>query len=357
MELEKRKAFLIHCAYFGVILLLAVVALRYVLPLTTPFLLAFFIAYLLKKPIGFLRDSLGLPAKLSAVLAVILFYGTAGAAITLLSTKVISETVTLVGLLPKLYETHVLPFFTEILENLEGVFIGLEPALAASLDELGTQMLQSMGQLVSSLSVMAMGAVTGIVSGVPGLFIKLILMIISSFFITIDYERLTGFCLRQMSEGLKQLFFQVKEYIVGTLWICIRSYLLIMSITFVELSIALTLAGINHSILVAFVIAIFDILPVLGTGGIMIPWSILTAVQGNYSLALKLILIYLAITVIRNIIEPKIVGGQLGLHPVVTLCSMFVGAQLLGVVGLFGFPIGLSLLRHLNDHGVIHIFR
>lgn len=89
----------------------------------------------------------------------------------------------------------------------------------------------------------------------------------------------------------------------------------------------------------------------------MIPWAILTAIQGNYPLALGLLVVYLVITVIRNIIEPKIVGSQLGLHPVVTLCSMFVGAQLFGVIGLFGFPIGLSLLRYLNDHGVVRLFR
>ena len=160
-----------------------------------------------------------------------------------------------------------------------------------------------------------------------------------------------------MSAGTKTVFLQIKEYIAGTLWVCVRSYALIMSITFVELSIGLTLIRIDHAILVAFVIAIFDILPVLGTGGIMILWAILTAIQGNYPLALGLLVVYLVITVIRNIIEPKIVGSQLGLHPVVTLCSMFVGAQLFGVIGLFGFPIGLSLLRYLNDHGVVRLFR
>ena len=70
-----------------------------------------------------------------------------------------------------------------------------------------------------------------------------------------------------------------------------------------------------------------------------------------------LLVVYLSITVIRNIIEPKIVGSQIGLHPVVTLVSMFVGAQLLGVLGLFGFPIGLSLLRYLNETGTIRLFK
>ena len=96
---------------------------------------------------------------------------------------------------------------------------------------------------------------------------------------------------------------------------------------------------------------------VLGTGGIMIPWAVITALLGDYSLALKLFVLYLVITIIRNIIEPKIVGSQLGLHPVVTLASMFAGVQLAGVVGLFGFPIGLSLMKHLNDTGTIEIFK
>ena len=89
----------------------------------------------------------------------------------------------------------------------------------------------------------------------------------------------------------------------------------------------------------------------------MIPWAVLTLLQGKLKLGLGLLVVYAAITIIRNIIEPKIVGGRLGLHPVVTLASMFLGAQLFGVIGLFGFPIGLSLLRYLNDNGSIHILK
>ena len=90
---------------------------------------------------------------------------------------------------------------------------------------------------------------------------------------------------------------EIQPYVAGTLFVCIRSYALIMTITFVELSIGLTLIGV------------------------------------------------------------KIVGSQIGLHPVVTLSSMFVGAQLFGVLGLFGFPIGLSLLRHLNDNGTLRVYK
>ena len=89
----------------------------------------------------------------------------------------------------------------------------------------------------------------------------------------------------------------------------------------------------------------------------MIPWAVITAIQGDYSMAIALFAVYIVVTIIRNIIEPKIVGSQLGLHPVATLASLFVGAQLFGAVGLFGFPIGLSLLRYLNEQGTLKIFK
>lgn len=357
MEIEKRRKFLINFTYFGVLFALAFVALRYGLSIVAPFAMGFFIAYGLKRPIALLKRKTGLKGNLPAIITVTLFYGTIGALITLLSVKAASLLAAVILELPKMYATHVLPFFMDILQNVEGVLMKMDPVLVKALDEVATETLLSMEAMVSGLSVKVMGFATGVAAAVPGLFIKLVLMIISTFFIAIDYERLTGFCLRQMSESAKTLFLQVKEYVVGTLWICVRSYALIMSITFVELSIGLSLIKINHALLIAFVVSLFDILPVLGTGGVMIPWAILTAVQGNYPIALGLGIIYVVITVIRNIIEPKIVGSQLGLHPVVTLCSMFVGAQFFGVVGLFGFPILLSLLRHLNDHGVIRIFR
>jgi len=357
MDIEKRKNFLVNTAYFGIIFLAVFAIFRYFMPMVTPFAVAFVIAYLLKRPIRFLREGLKLPGRLSAILVVVLFYGLAGAILSVVGIKLVSAVVALIGLLPKMYTTHAQPFLMDILANIEQIIAEMDPSLVGTLSEVGTRMILSVGELVSTTSVRVMAVATDVATAVPGFFIKFVLMLISSFFIAADYERLTGFCLRQLGDRGKEVFFQIKEYIAGTLLVCIRSYILIMSITFVEMSIGLTLVKINHAVLLAFCVSIFDILPVLGTGGIMIPWAILTAIRGDYRMALSLLVVYVVITVIRNIIEPKIVGSQLGLHPVVTLCSMFVGAQLFGVVGMFGFPICLSLLRHLNDHGVIRLFR
>lgn len=357
IKMEKKKAFLINFLYYALLLCAAYVVLKYGLPMLAPFVIAFILAYLLRKPILFLSRKLPIPQKATAILLVLVFYSTIGLLLSLVGIRAFSSTRDLVLNLPQIYARHVEPVLTGIFGNLEQALQKMDPSLVSTLEDLFTQFTQSLGQMVSSLSVGAMGTISGVASSLPGLFIKLLLMIISTFFIAADYELLTGFFLKQLGGKTQKIFMQVKEYVVGTLFVCIRSYALIMTITFVELSLGLTVIGVKNSILIAFLISVFDVLPVLGTGGIMIPWTVIAALTGNYSLSLGLLIVYLVITVIRNIIEPKIVGSQIGLHPVVTLASMFAGVQLLGVVGLFGFPISLSLLRHLNDNGTIHIFK
>lgn len=357
MKTEKRRVFIINFIYFSIIVLSAFILLKYVLPMFSPFVIGFIIAWILKGPIGFISRKLRIKGNAAAVLVVALFYCTIGIFMFLLGLKAFSSAGILIRNLPGIYAGHVEPVLVGIFDSLEQSLPQADTPLLVDFKEIEAHFVQSLGQMVSSLSMNAMGHISGAASSLPGLFIRTLIMIISTFFIAADYKKLTDFAMAQLNEKSKAVFLQIKEYVVGTLFVCIRSYALIMSITFVELALGLTIMGIKNSVLIALLISIFDILPVLGTGGIMIPWVILTALQKNYSLALGLLLVYLFITVVRNILEPKIVGSQIGLHPVVTLAGIFVGAQLFGVIGLFCFPIAISLLWHLNDNGTIKLFR
>ena len=277
MKTEARRIFIINCMYFTILLLAAFVLLKYGLPMVAPFVTAFVIAYLLRRPICFASGRLHINRRVMAILMVLLFYSVAS--------------------LPSVYANYVEPVFTGIFSGIEQSLLRMDPSLLGTLEELEGHFVQSAGQMVSGISMEVMGGLSGFASSLPGMFINLLLMVITTFFIAADYELLTGFCMRQLGERPKEVFMEIQSYVAGTLFVCIRSYALIMTITFVELSIGLTLIGV------------------------------------------------------------KIVGSQIGLHPVVTLVSMFVGAQLLGVLGLFGFPIGLSLLRYLNETGAIRLFK
>ena len=144
---------------------------------------------------------------------------------------------------------------------------------------------------------------------------------------------------------------------VGTIGKFLLSYALIITLTFVELLVGFLILGIEGAFVIAILVAILDILPVLGTGTVLIPWMIIVFSAGNARMGAGILVLYLVITIVRNIIEPKLVGRQMGLSPIIMLPSMLVGLQLFGIIGLFVVPFGVAFIKNLNDRGVIHIFK
>ena len=356
MDYSRQKKFIVNMLFAGLIGLLVCVVLRYGFKLASPFIFAAIFAYVIRRPANFISRKTKAPYKLIAFIMVLLFFCCLGLVISLIGAKLISLLADFISGLPVQYKDQIVPALTKLFDDIEISVSKVDPSLQSFLNDVFAQFIQLVGDLVSGISVKLVGLISGIASSLPMVFIKTLLMIISTFFMTMDYELLTGFLVRQVPERYQPLFKEIKNYIVGTLFVCIGSYALIMSITFTELYLGFSIIGIEKPFMAAILIALFDILPVLGTGGIMIPWALISLLQQNVQLAISLLIIYLVVTVIRNIIEPKIVGSRIGLHPVVTLLSLFIGAQLFGLIGLLGFPITLSLLKHLNDSGIIRLF-
>ena len=138
---------------------------------------------------------------------------------------------------------------------------------------------------------------------------------------------------------------------------------LILFITFCEIFLGLSIlkaAGLytgGYIFVIAVCTALLDILPVFGTGTVLIPWAIFSLITHKIGLGIGLIVIYALITVIRQVVEPKLVSANVDMHPVITLMCMFVGVQVFGVLGIFILPITMVILKTLNDEGVIHIWR
>ena len=352
-----RRSFIINCAYFAIIAALIFVIVKYAVPLLMPFVLAFIVAVFLQVPTRALDRKTPMKKKLCALICALLFFVVLAAFISWGGIELVTGAHKLIVNLPQFYTETVEPMLLGVFNKLETMQLWNELNLMDLLKNLETQLMDALGGLATSISTKAIGMVTGFAASLPMLFIKTVLFIVSTVFITMDYDKIMGFIVYQMNDRVREIFEETKSYMVNVLFVVIRSYLIIMSITFVELSIGLTIIGVDYAILIALCIAIFDILPVLGTGGVMIPWTVISIILGNFWLALKLFILYVIITIVRNIIEPKIVGGQLGLHPIITLSSMFAGLQVLGGLGLFGFPIGLSLIVHLNKKGVIDVLK
>jgi sporulation integral membrane protein YtvI len=153
------------------------------------------------------------------------------------------------------------------------------------------------------------------------------------------------------------MIIKVKDNVIGTLGKFIKAYTTLIIITFLELSLGFFILKVPNPFLAAAVVAFVDILPILGTGAVLLPWTIICFIFGNNAMGIGILILYIIITIVRQTLEPRVVGQQIGLHPVVTLICIFVGAQLLGVVGIFLLPVTATILKKLNDEGTIHLFR
>ena len=346
LNTEKKRDFLISLAYWLVVIAGVYLGLEYLLPISVPFVFGSLIAWLVIR----LSQKLRCSHKLFRIGLTILIYGIMGLLVSLLAVKSVSGITGIIQWLPQVYENKLLPLATLAYNWFAEKINMLDPALMGALEMLLESVLSGLKNLISYLSGIAVNLVSGVATGIPNLILSLLAMIFSTVFVVGDYERIAAFADNHIPDNAKRLLINIRIYLKDTLFVVIRSYVLIMLLTFAELSILFSLFGIEHAVLKAGVIAMLDIMPILGTGGIMIPWAVTSLVLGYTKLGLELLLIYGIVTVVRNYVEPKIVGTQLGLHPIITLVSMFIGLRLFGFWGLFGLPVGISFIWKQKMH-------
>ncbi len=357
MDLRKRKRFIINAAYCALVVAIFIVIFRYAIFWIMPFVIGFSVAFILKPVIDSLSKVSRINRKPVAALVLLLFYATVGLVLFLFGLQIFISIQNFVYQIPSLYDENLEPALVSGYKSLEMWAANWDPKIMAAISEIAKDLLTQLGTLVSSISTKMIAMISGIAVWVPGMFVSLIFTIISSFFIAMDYYKITNFIVRQFSPQNQGLILDIKNYVVGSIFKFITSYAMIMSITFAELAIGLSILQIEHAIFVAFLISLVDVLPVLGTGGVVIPWILIEVAGKNYSMALGLLFLYLFVTVMRNILEPKIVGNRVGLHPVLMLISMFVGVKLFGALGLVILPFLLIVVKNLNDSGKINLFR
>ncbi|WP_052447495.1 sporulation integral membrane protein YtvI [Clostridium polynesiense] len=357
MNIEKKRAFIINFLYYILVAFIIIVIFRFGLFWFMPFILGFTIAFILRPSIKLISEKLKIHYKLAASVMLILFFGTVGVFIVLITMKIFLMLKDVFYKLPDIYTYSIEPAVTVLLDNLEALVSPIAPNLVEGFSNIAPNFTQSLTSIVTSVSSKAVASITGIAKSVPSFFIGLIFTIISTFFFTLDYDKITGFILKQFSEKNKSIIFDVRNYMVGSVFKLVKAYGILMTLTFVELSIGFSILRLENAMVVAALIAMVDILPVLGTGGILIPWTIIELIKGNIAFAVGLIIIYLVITVVRNILEPKIVGQQIGLHPLATLMSMFIGVKVFGFLGIFIMPILVIIAKNLNSSKKIHLFK
>lgn len=333
---------------------------KYMSIVLIPFGISWLVAYFLQKPVMFLKKKCHIPVKLSAIVLVVFTLTAVCTAVFFLSNKLISE---LSGLYrySELNCEKIAQAASDTLEKLKNTVHKLPlPDFMEETDigeKIGTALLGGIESIVSGAVGKIPSFLTAVINFVPKLFIFVIILIFSSCYLTIDFQKVNSFIRAQFNGGVEKFLVEFKTLLFDVAGKFVKAYILLFFVTFAVLLLAFVIMGLKFAFIIALTIAIIDLLPVLGSGTVLIPWSIVSLVLGNYSTAVELIVLYLALTFIRQMLLPRIMGDFVGLHPLVSLLSMFVGFAVMGFTGMFVFPLVLVILVIMNDRGTVHLWK
>lgn len=376
-RIEKRKEFIIDVVYIALLVGLFYLFFRYAFGVCFPFIIAIFIAVLLQKPVNAIMKKTKGKGRgiVSALLAVFCFVIVGSVAVALLlklfnefkgfisyllmrmenADLFISQVQgwinTKLTVIPENIRTGLSEYVSETLGNLLGT--------AEQSAELTVQTKQSIDW---SWLASPIGAVWGTAKQIPMVAVGILVAIVSCCFMTADYATVKKLVIRIAGEKNSVKLIAAKRILFSTLGKLAKAYLLLILITFTEMMLGLGLLKITglydggYIFIISLITAIVDILPVLGTGTILIPWGIWSLLTGKIGFGIGIIVLYVIITVIRQTIEPKLVASQLGLPAFVTIIAMYLGTQLFGFIGLFLLPVSIMLIKVLNDEGIINLF-
>ncbi|AQX56002.1 sporulation integral membrane protein YtvI [Priestia flexa] len=332
-------------------IIVSIIAACFLIPYSLPIVFALLTAIVLEGLIQKLQHSL----KFSRIYAVLVAFLLYVVSITLIGFFIIRTIVTQVVALSKvtpsfvkeLYETTIYPniikwkYYSNALPT--EVISSIENAIESTINSLDT-LLKGTVELIISFA-----------ATVPGFLLEFLIYLVALVFISLELpnikEKVKSFLTDETKYKTKIVITQLMQAGVGF----IKAQIVLSLLTFVMAYVGLWLLNVPYTALLSLLIVIVDILPILGTGSVLVPWGIFALTQGQDSLAIGLFILFGVITVVRRVVEPKVFSTNMGISPLAALISLYIGFKLLGFVGLFLGPALVILYDALRKVGVIQI--
>lgn len=307
-----------------------------------PFLIAFALSSLMEPLIKLLNKKLRISRKISAPILLLLLLAIIVTLVVLGVLRLIDEVRGLIISAPAFFSQ----LYAQINELMNEGSKYIEWLPTEITDNLGSVLTELSNTITSFGKTIVKGAYVTAIS-LPEAIIFTIITILATFFMAKDREKIASAISNQLPEIWIERILKIKKDLFNAIFGYIRAALIIMVITFTELLIGLSIIGVETALLLAFLIAIIDALPVLGAGGVLIPWSLYSFITGDIRMGVSIIVLYIVVLVIRQIVEPKVVGEQIGVYPLITLFAMYTGLKLIGFAGLILGPITFLLIRNI----------
>lgn len=328
---------------------LTIVAVFYLAPkllvFFMPFVVGYIISWIANPMVRFFERRLKIVRKHGSMIIIIGVLGVVILIFYFAGLKLADETVNFIRSFPEIYENLAAEFKT-IGENLEVFLERLPGDTENAILNITANLSTYIGGLVQAIGEPTFEAAGNFAKNVPGTVIAIIMSILSAYFFTADRDKIHAMVNAHMPESIQKNVISVLKDLKHVVGGYFKAQLKIMVVVYIIVVVGLAFLKVDYVLLVSFIIAFLDMLPFFGTGTVLGPWAIIKILSGDYSMAIALIVLYVVTQVVRQVIQPKLVGDSIGMDPLATLIFMFIGFKFSGVIGMIiAVPIGMILIN------------
>jgi len=321
----------------------------YIIWLLSPFIISYFLSLIVNPMVDSLERRFKLPRGFCAIIVIVFTVGVIGGIVTAIIWKIVDEIRNVIDNWQVISDSIIVTW--ETVSHFMSNFVNMLPKnLQNAAHELGDHALGLITNVATNNEVFS--AAGNFAKRLPGIFIVTVVFILSLYFMITDAKKVSRTLRRPFSEKfLKKadnVRGEIKKYVGGY----VKAQLIIMCVSFTIILTGLYILKIDYAPLIALGIAIFDALPFFGSGAILWPWAAVALISGKTFEGVGLVIIYLAVILTRQFIEPKIVSKKIGIHPLITLMSMYVGFKLFSIGGMIFGPLVMVVFISFYRAGV-----
>lgn len=338
MNVEKRKQFIINTIYFLTWMLLIYFALTVASLYLLPFVIGIVVAYLVQKPSICFSKKIGIKKQTCAAVLSVAIFLLIIILLSLFCWFLYSQLSKLIEYLSS-HSGQIERFLEKVYTKLEYILqkLNFNNSLNSFYDD-------AINTVTVNITSYLSNGITTLVKSAPSVLLSCVVTVVSTCYIAKDYDKLLKFVKGFINADYYKLIVDVKNIFAECFLKFSVGYFWLFLITFGELIIGFLLLSVRRFVLMALLVALLDLLPVIGTGTILIPWAIISFLQNNFGFGIGVLILYLLIAVIRNFIEPKIIGKQMEMNPLFTLIFIFIGFKLGGIIGMLVLPMFITVL-------------
>jgi len=342
--------------FLGVLVLLGLF-LWFVMPklivLFLPFILALLIAKIIEPVVHFLNTKMKIPRKPASLIIVTITVSLLLLIVFMAVYRIVSEINNLMAHKDVLAQKVMVIFYEW--QDFFSRYLGDDVARFMKENIDASAIGSNLTGYLAGYIMPAIENMLGAARSLPNILIFTVTLIMGTYFLSSDKSLLSGVFSSILPKESGVYMGKIKTDMSSALLGYLRAQLILMSVTFLELTIGFTFMGgeiASYALLLGIIISIIDALPILGTGTVLIPWALYSLITGNTRIGISLFILYGICLLVRQILEPRVVGKQIGLHPLFTLMSMYIGLRLFGIFGLILGPVLGLILMNLYRSGL-----